>query len=403
MSESSVIDTATMYLGDSRIVLRELPENSFDSCVCDPPYELTSIVKRFGGKNAAPAQFGTDGVFARSAGGFMNQQWDGTGIQRDPSFWAEVLRVLKPGAYLIAFGGTRTYHRMACAVEDAGFEIRDMLAFLHGQGFPKNHDMGEGRGTALKPSIEPLVLARKPFRGSCQANVDAWGTGGLNIDSSRVEGQAATFVGGTARSGGILGKSTPREPWEPTQEGRWPANTVMEHSPLCAEAGCLPEHCPIALMDKQSGFSKSVLGARGLMNTGQFGGLCAIDPNIKEGTNTERGHEDEGGASRFFHRFDPEPFLYQPKPSSAEKNRGCDNDHPTVKSVALMRHFCRLVTPPGGTVLDPFAGSGSCGVAAIRENLRYVGIEMMPEYHAIAIKRLLDATNRVGLFSEEAA
>jgi DNA modification methylase len=187
---------------DCRAVLACIPDNSVDAVVTDPPYHLTSIVKRFGAANAAPAGFGTDGAFSRASRGFMGQEWDGGDIAFNPALWAEVLRVLKPGGHMVAFSGTRTYHRMACAIEDSGFEIRDQIAWVYGSGFPKSHDVSkamdaaagvprdviksgaattdaarqwQGWGTALKPAFEPICLARKPLDGTVAANVLAHG------------------------------------------------------------------------------------------------------------------------------------------------------------------------------------------------------------------------------------
>ncbi len=216
---------------DSRDALRELADASVDSVVCDPPYALVSIVKRFGGANAAPAK-DRDGLYKRASAGFMGKRWDTGDTAFDPEFWVEVIRVLKPGGHLIAFGGTRTYHRLVCAIEDAGFEIRDQLAWLFGSGFPKSHNQPGGWGTALKPAHEPIVLARKPLIGTVAANMQAHGTGALNIDASRVEngearpafeyletGSKRGYDGGI-KGGKVVGKKT---------EGRWPANVILSY------------------------------------------------------------------------------------------------------------------------------------------------------------------------------
>jgi DNA modification methylase len=184
---------------DCRAVMANMGDDSVDSIVTDPPYHLTSIVKRFG-PGCAPQQHGTNGAYARAARGFMGQTWDGGDIAFDVELWREALRVLKPGGHLVAFSGTRTYHRMACAIEDAGFEIRDMLEWLYGSGFPKGGLDDEGRAAALKPAHEPICLARKPFRGSAAGCVETYGTGLLNIDACRIG-----LGGGTAKA------SFPRE------------------------------------------------------------------------------------------------------------------------------------------------------------------------------------------------
>lgn len=280
-----------ILIGDMRRRLRDLPDASADSVVCDPPYHLTSIVKRFGSPTAAPAKVGKTGAYARASKGFMGQTWDGGDVAFDPDTWAEVLRVLKPGGHLVAFSGTRTYHRMVCAIEDAGFEVRDQLAWVYGSGFPKSLDVSkqidkaagaeravvgineaavakqnkrptnetqctksapdtvgiitapateaaqqwQGWGTALKPSWEPICLARKPLIGSVASNVLAHGTGALNIDGCRIEGESTerhTFKVMTSKGaeGGAYGKQdheyAEREEKLGTGSplGRWPAN-----------------------------------------------------------------------------------------------------------------------------------------------------------------------------------
>lgn len=216
-----------LHAGDNRALMANMGDDTVDAVVTDGPYELVSIRKRFGGPNAAAPQFGTDGAYARAARGFMGQTWDGTGIVNDPTFWAEVLRVLKPGGMLLSFGGTRTYHRMACAVEDAGFEIRDMLEWLYGSGFPKG-SVVDGWGPALKPAHEPICLARKPFAGSIATNRATWGTGALHIDACRVgtdddtsrpNGEIGYHAGGTGRGERGGGNAL----------GRFPANVLLSY------------------------------------------------------------------------------------------------------------------------------------------------------------------------------
>ena len=182
-------DRIKLLEGDCLARLDELPENSIDSVVTDPPYHLTSIVKRFGKPNSAPAQFGTDGAYARASRGFMGKEWDGGDIAFRPELWAKVLRVLKPGGHVLAFSGSRTYHRMAVAIEDAGFEIRDCVMWLYGSGFPKSHNWDKdgafkGYGTALKPAWEPIVLAMRPLDGTLAHNAETWGVAGMNIDAA---------------------------------------------------------------------------------------------------------------------------------------------------------------------------------------------------------------------------
>jgi site-specific DNA-methyltransferase (adenine-specific) len=395
-----------------------------DSVVSDPPYHLTSIVKRFGGDNAAPAQYGTNGAFSRASRGFMGQTWDGGELAFDPALWAEVLRVLKPGAFLLAFSGTRTYHRMACAIEDAGFEIRDMVDWLYGSGMPKATDLEraiaqeqcphpgghywrdvpataepgahvcartpdseryEGYANALKPAREPICMARKPLTGSLAANVLEWGTGGLNIDGCRVPS----------------GKD----------EGRFPANVIHDGSDVILEQ-----------FPGEAGAQSPVHRRNGDKSRNVYNSFAG---NIDEGGSTF--HGDSGSAARFF---------YCAKASKADRDEGLEhladrlfaqsngaqariaageveyqgagastglnrvkvrkNNHPTVKPTPLMRYLVRLVTPPGGLVFDPFAGSGSTGKAAMLEGFRFLGAEMTAEYIPIARERIAHAAGLTG-------
>ena len=349
----------------------------------------------------------------------MGKQWDASGVAYNVELWRECLRVLKPGGHLLAFGGTRTYHRMAVAIEDAGFEVRDSLHWVYGQGFPKSLDVSKaidkaagaerevvgkteatygyqrdgerwdkdhfitapatdaakqwvGWGTALKPAHEPIVVARKPLEGTVAANVLAHGTGALNIDECRIG-----FTGGTRKPpsskkshtdsvGGYLNAKA----GEPINAGRWPSNVLFTHDAGCDDV-CAPG-CPVAELDQQS-----------------------------------------DGASRFFTVTewdliaDVVPIRYVAKPGKKERNAGLDalpvkrpdtrtetgmgtfdekgvqpqrNHHPTVKPVALMRWLVTLVTPPGGTVLDPFLGSGTTAVAATLDGFNWVGCEMTTDY-----------------------
>lgn len=367
--------SATVYEGSCLDVMPLLDEGSIGAIVTDPPYHLTSIVKRFGSANSAPAKTKQTGAFARASRGFMGQTWDGGDVAFRPETWAEAYRLLKPGGYLAAFSGTRTYHRMACAIEDAGFEIRDQLAWTYGSGFPKSHDVSkgidkaagadrevvgfdarkaaqqtpkiatgtfgdyagrpgeitapateaarrwQGWGTALKPAWEPICLARKPLVGTVAENVLQFGTGALNIDGCRVEGvkdvPASPRRAAQKATFGDLSKDPGTgSGWDPNV-GRWPANI---------------------LHDGEAGF---------------------------------------GEQGRFF---------YCAKASKSD--RGDGNNHPTVKPTDLMRWLCRLITPPGGTVLDPFTGSGSTGRGAVLEGFNFVGIEMDANYAAIACARI---------------
>lgn len=382
---------------DCRRVLANMADNTVDSVVCDPPYHLTSIVRRFG-PGQAPAQFGTDGAYARASRGFMGQTWDGGDIAFDPTLWAEVLRVLKPGGHLLAFSGTRTYHRMAVAIEDAGFEIRDMLAWLYGSGFPKSHDfaaeskaggvrvlspefvghvMAEGWGTAVKPALEPICFARKPLVGTVAANVLEWGVGGLNIDGCRVEAPDESTAHVSGANVGVFGADNRRGMVRGgNTAGRFPANVLHDGSDEV-----------VALFPREAGGG---FGKRG----GRVGGVHEYG---LAATMETVGYGDQGSAARFF---------YCAKASKRDRDEGCawlaegddrGNPHPTVKPTDLMRWLCRLVTPPGGLVFDPFAGSGSTGKAAVLEGFRFLGVEMTDEYIPVALARIAWAECQAGL------
>ena len=350
--------SVVLHHGDCLEVMRGMAEASVDAVVTDPPYHLTSIVKRFGSENAAPVE---DGVYARSSAGFMGKQWDGGDIAFRPEMWAETLRLLKPGGHLVAFSGTRTYHRMVCAIEDAGFEIRDQLAWVYGSGFPKSHNQKgewEGWGTALKPAWEPILLGRKPLVGTVAANVAAHGTGALNVDGCRIESGERPALEHTGRSGKVYGAGLEgSRSIGTTSLGRWPANVALDEAAA-------------AMLDQQSGERK---GASSNSSPSTDVGFTRGAGGIP----LRPGYSDTGGASRFF---------YCAKASRSE--RGDGNHHPTVKPIALMRWLCRLVTPPGGLVLDPFAGSGTTGCAAILEGVRFIGFEREAEYVEIARRRI---------------
>lgn len=328
---------ARIIVGDCRESMAALPAESVDAVVCDPPYHLTSIVDRFGKEGSAPVKVpeGGSGVYARSTKGFMGQTWDGGDVAFRVETWREVFRVLKPGGHLLAFSGSRTYHRMTCAIEDAGFAIRDQIMWVYGSGFPKSHNLdGEwkGWGTTLKPAHEPICLARKPLVGTVAANVLRHGTGAINVDGCRVgddtergdryAGKGASPSGGT----GAIHFGVRSEPWD-VPAGRWPANFIHDGSDEATE---------------------------GLRD-----------------------------AARFF---------YTAKASSEDRDEMLGdvprNMHPTVKPTDLMRYLIRMVTPPGGTVLDPFTGSGSTGRAAMLEGMRFIGCELSPEYAEIARARI---------------
>lgn len=324
--------------GDCRQVLARLPAASAHAVVCDPPYEL----------------------------GFMGKAWDSSGVAFQVETWAAVLRVLKPGGHLLAFGGTRTFHRMACAMEDAGFELRDTLSWLYGSGMPKNAQ------TQMKPAWEPVLMARAPLAGTMKANVLAHGTGALNVDACRLpasDGYLENRVtqGGDHFSIGSTGR-TRGTTFNPNPFGRWPANVLLDEQAA-------------ALLDAQSG-ERGRTGALVSRNANGRASV-ALEGGHRMGPSVTFGHGDTGGASRFF---------YVAKASRAE--RGAGNNHPTVKPLALMRWLVRLVTPPGGLVLDPFAGSGTTLLAARLEGRRAFGVELEAAHVEIAERRLLTPLER---------
>ena len=500
---------AKVHFGSNLDVLPTLEDNSVDSIVTDPPYEL----------------------------GFMGKSWDSSGIAYNVELWKECLRVLKPGGHLLSFGGTRTWHRVAVAIEDAGFEVRDSIAWMYGSGFPKSLDISkaidkgsgenkqrqlkfvnwmrstgmtaqacdkilkaagkisptssrsihyfnegqpqiatadtfdilkpylpevpeeierlvaertgiewtayknrrkigektwiqgggtayelrkgsrkevisevteshtpeaqqwEGWGTALKPAFEPIVVARKPLIGTVAQNVLEHGTGGLNIDGSRIGTESVTintFDNGAKPFGGASG-----EPYSSKQiKGRWPANVILDEY-------------SVEILDEQSGVSKSSphvgRNRNGDEDSGSYGGSWNKDTR-------DIGYKDTGGASRFFYcakaskadRNEGLEDLEAQRHSDREKSDGAGGDnprnrtnqakqnfHPTVKPTALMTYLLKLVTPPNGIVLDPFTGSGSTGKAAILSGFEFVGIELTEDYWPIIKGRLEHAETQL--------
>lgn len=401
----------TLHLGDCLEVLRALPDNSVDSVVCDPPYGLS--------KEPDMAEVmrhwlaGDD--YRHNGAGFMGKTWDS--FVPGPSVWKECLRVLKPGGHLLAFFGSRTYDMGALAIRLAGFEIRDMGGWLYGSGFPKSHNLeGDwaGWGSALKPAHEPIAFARKPFKGTLAANVLAHGTGALNIDGCRVgwPGGRAPEVGTPGWGGpakklsavpGQDGDTVERTP--PSDLGRWPANLIHDGSD---EVVALFPHTKSGVM--KAGTRRAAQDEPGSVCYGTYGGNATSSDTFG----------DEGSAARFF---------YCAKTSRADRNEGLPssakpavgtgapmreledadwsarngNSHPTVKPTDLMAYLCRLVTPPGGVVLDPFMGSGSTGKAAMREGFRFIGCELSPEYLAIAEARIAHELGRATSVIKESA
>lgn len=337
--------TFKIHHGDCVSKMREMADNSVDSIVTDPPYEL----------------------------GFMGKKWDSTGIAYSVEMWQECLRVLKPGGHVLAFSGSRTYHRMTCAIEDAGFEVRDQIMWIYGSGFPKSHNLTgdwQGWGTALKPAHEPICVARKPLIGTVAANVLAHGTGAMNIDGCRVEAPDGVPVFSnkgdesvTCYGNGLHGSARTGE--VDTTKGRWPANLIHDGSEEVL-AG-FPDGAPAKV---------GRTAKRGGSNWHGRDGL--VTPDLIGTWPTDNGVS----AARFF---------YCAKASKADRSEG--NIHPTVKPIDLMRYLCRLVTQPGGIVLDPFTGSGSTGKAAMLEGFNFVGCEMNEEYVATAKARIESVIN----------
>jgi site-specific DNA-methyltransferase (adenine-specific) len=368
----------TLHAGDCLDVLKAMPENSIDAVVTDPPYHLTSIVKRYSGEMPRSNMHDKDRgniqalQYKRLAKGFMGKQWDGGDIAFRPELWTEVLRVLKPGGHMVAFSGTRTYHRMAVAIEDAGFEIRDQLAWVYGSGFPKSHNLGNGWGTALKPAWEPICLARKPLSESTvAANVLRWGTGALNIDGCRIPSSSAdqkamervvgfnkSYSNGEpsiSLEGGADGSLHKRDRSEfDGSKGRWPANLCHDGSPEVLEG----------FPDANGASSNGRNGVAGVYQDGI--GVAQQVP----------GYADSGSAARFFYT------------AKADADDRLNSKHPTVKPVDFMQWLVRLVCPKGATVLDPFAGTGTTGAASFIEGRRCVLIEREVEYLADIERRM---------------
>ena len=468
-----------LYQGNMLDMLEVIEPNTIDSIVTDPPYGLTSITKRFGKEDSAECQYGTDGSFARLSRGFMGKEWDGSGIEYNIDTWKKCYEVLKPGGYLLAFGGSRTFHRIACAIEDAGFEIRDTIMWLYGSGFPKSMNVGlaldkkngidnrtgnivkgvgsnntnsmknglgesqefapeyeervaqnewQGWGTALKPSFEPIIVARKPFKGSLVDNVIEYGVGGINIDECRIEYEKTTnpatnplyrqqnadkykqVQGGELSNGAVSwtsGKNGVNE------GGRFPANTILTYDETDFDEVCSGFPNTKSTYNKDSKHETEI--HRENADTLKYGYKTRIDSSS---------YNDSGSASRYF---------YCAKASKKDRDEGCQeledtvnacsnqaiaelkrgnddfadetnstfnkvykgkNTHPTVKPTELMQYLVRLVSPNGATILDPFNGSGSTGKAVMYENkernknYKYIGIELTEEYLPIAKSRI---------------
>lgn len=531
---------------DCRVALKELDASSVDAVVTDPPYALTSEKK--GGSGPASLNLNSPAGRARVTTGFMGKAWDTGETAFDPAFWQEVMRVLKPGGHVLAFGGSRTYHKIATAIDDAGFEIRDQIQWVYASGFPKSHDAawdlhvqasracgvmveidhgepaakhdlrfvratylqtpvyacaecgkvlqpfvpeqnaqayraawskseaswaeqpimegwgdvetptrklrgcevcsmplgifadgaegwlrhgtpsrrGEipwqiaepdgsrpsyrpqsveqlanqpeavrlecraqefrGHGTALKPAHEPIVMARKPLVGTVATNLAKHGVGALNIDGCRIPSEKITTTAGSGVIGGTYNWSqTEREGggWESHDAGRWPANIIHDGSDEVLDAfPNAPGQMADASTSSSSRKTQNVYGEMKRGNGRENEPSADSDNEGTVGFKMKPGARrlDSGSAARFF---------YCAKASKKDREEG--NTHPTVKPTKLMRYLCRLVTPPGGTVLDPFMGSGSTGRGAILEGFNFIGIEMSPEYFDIADARIAAA------------
>lgn len=482
----------TLLEGDCVELMATMEPESIDAIVCDPPYGLEFMGEEWdrldAGDSRQPWRGEMDPNAAHPAGRSLvrhgvgdsyggDRAVQGRSMQEWHRRWAEqAFRLLKPGGHLLAFGGTRTYHRMVCGIEDAGFEVRDSIQWLYATGFPKSLNVAsaiderasrpggddasgapaldeeagtagdaqaawnpaqdyeakteqakpwEGWGTALKPAHEPIVVARKPLVGTVAANVLGYGTGAINIDGCRIgtngeqikvpQSDPTNRQGTVGRDLGISRadpdrfQAAQRASIEKTNAlGRWPANVVLSHAPGCKQVGtrtdtfgggarassgfvsgyehdgfaghdvevpvwdCVPG-CPVGEIDRQSGVSVSRRGRPRRGKAGDGWGMAS----------TSAEYDDVGGASRFF---------YVAKADRAQRNaglpRGQRNGHPTVKPLALMRHLVRLVTPPGGVVLDPFAGSGTTLLAALEEGLEAVGMERWAPFFDLACLRV---------------
>lgn len=392
-----------IYLGDNREVLTGWPADFVDAVVTDPPYEL----------------------------GFMGKVWDSTGIAYSVELWREVLRVMKPGAHLLAFGGTRTYHRMACAIEDAGFEIRDQLQWIYGTGFPKSMNIsiaidrakgepprakafnmkgrGEraeeldsnsrvflpayapksdeslewhGWGTALKPANEPIVLARKPIsEPTIAANVLKWGTGALNIEAARIEANDEqlqekydSVQKAGPRENNVYGKDIrDRAGAQPSENGRWPANVLFDQYAAGVLDGKSPEASRFFYVAKPDGGERD----------------CGLDAE------PDRILARLGGAQQAESNGEDYEACQEIGLNRVQKVK---NNHPTVKPVDIISYLIQLITPRGGVVLDHFMGSGTTGIAAARLGHPFLGCEINPDYLRIAEKRIAPELGQGSLF-----
>jgi site-specific DNA-methyltransferase (adenine-specific) len=392
----------SLFVGDCLDVLAGLPGCSVDAVVTDPPYGLEFMGREWDSFRPSQARIRTraDGrtnpAEGKSVTATPESYTAGQPFQAWCLAWSsECLRVLKPGGHLLAFGGTRTWHRLACAVEDAGFEIRDSIMWLYGSGFPKSKNLDgdrEGWGTALKPAHEPIVVARKPLTSTVAASVAEHGTGALNIGGCRVDGGARPARSHKASASGLTGSLDTYGSFAvrgsiaagETSEGRWPPNILLTHPADCGE-DCAPD-CPVAELDRQSGaITSGAPAVRRLSGSDANGNTgAAYGAESRPAGSQMIGYGDTGGASRFF-----PAFRWQAKAPASERPRLADGTaHPTVKPLELMRWLVRLVTPPGGLVLDPFAGSGTTAEACAIEGFRCVLAEKDPAFAELIKARL---------------
>ena len=372
-----------LHEGDMREVLRQFPDASFEAGAMDPPYHLTSIVERFGAAGAAPARKGKAetaiGAYARASKGFMGKEWDGGDLAFQPETWAEVLRVLKPGAHLACFGGDRTFHRMAVAMEDAGFELRRTLFWIYGSGFPKSHDVAKGIDKALgavgsfgapKSAAHAGWIARGAMRGS--DGHEGWQSPWMD-DPDAVEAAARRYIPGSPEAAEWEGWGSDLKPaFEPILLMRKPlaeksiARNVLAHRTGAIHVGACGVPSDLGVRFSKPRAAKNGYGAAPARQLSEDRYPATI---LHDGSACVRELFPDG-RDRFF---------YCAKADAADR-RG--SDHPTVKPQALMRWLLRLIVPPGGTVLDAFGGSGSTGWAAQAEGFRATLIERDPGYAA---------------------
>ncbi len=414
--------------GDCLEELKKLEDNSIDAVVCDPPYGLSNTKPQQVADVLKAWVTGDTVSVPAKRGGFMGADWDS--FVPPPAVWEECMRVLKPGGHMAVFAGARTQDLMGLSIRLAGFEIRDTLGWVYGSGFPKSHDIGkaidkklgkerevlgevdkrgaydgidrksegntgaghvarggakikvtapasdaakqwDGWGTAVKPAWEPIVLARKPLDGTVANNVLAHGVGGLNIDACRV-GNETVATRHTWRPSGdaVIGRGAKATGASTTHEGRFPANVLLD------------EHAAKE-MDEQSGVSVSQASAK---RNGKDEAQATW--GLRRTENTLRGHNDSGGASRFFPVFKYQAKAPKKERPVIEREDGSKIQHATVKPLSLMEWLVSLIVPPGGVVLDPFAGSGTTLQAALNKGFTPIGIEQDADYIKLIEKRL---------------